>query len=143
MGFFWKIGITVPNLDTVAMHLRRSGVSISQPRQFEDIGYMAHCMDPAGATVEVLQQGPKGSEPAIEAGHPVANGAILAHVTLRVRDPCKRPKFGGADQGMHLISVQPLDAYGFTLYFLRLYARESAGGVINCGCQSPVALAAP
>lgn len=51
-GFFWKIGITVPNLDTVAMHLRRSGVSISQPRQFEDIGYMAHCMDPAGATVE-------------------------------------------------------------------------------------------
>lgn len=123
-GFFWKIGITVPNLDTVAMHLRRSGVSISQPRQFEDIGYMAHCMDPAGATVEVLQQGPKGSEPAIEAGHPVANGAILAHVTLRVRD-LAAAQIWCADQGMHLISVQPLDAYGFTLYFYA-YTQEKA-----------------
>ena len=37
-GFYWKIGITLPNLDVAATHLRQSAVSISQPRQFEDIG---------------------------------------------------------------------------------------------------------
>ena len=80
-------------------------------------------MNPTGATVEVLQQGPKGSEPAIEAGHPVANGAILAHVTLRVRD-LAAAQIWCADQGMHLISVQH-DAYGFTVYFYA-YTQEKA-----------------
>ena len=77
-GFYWKIGITVANLDAAADYLRQSGVSISAPRQFADIGYMAHCTDPAGATIELLQQYPMGGERDIGDSHPVASG----------RDPC-------------------------------------------------------
>ena len=39
-GFYWKIGLTVPDLDRSVLHLKSQGVSVSQPRQFEDIGYM-------------------------------------------------------------------------------------------------------
>jgi catechol 2,3-dioxygenase-like lactoylglutathione lyase family enzyme len=45
-------------------------------------------------------------------------------VTLRVRD-LAAAQIWCADQGMHLISVQPLDAYGFTLYFYG-YTQEKA-----------------
>ena len=135
-GFYWKIGITLPNLDVAATHLRQSAVSISQPRQFEDIGCMAHCVDPAGATIELLQQGPKGSEPDLEAGHPVANGAILAHVTLRVRDLAAAQNWC-AEQGLHLISVQPLDAYGFTLYFYAYNQETPSHGSLTAVANRP------
>ena len=66
-----------------ADNLRQSGVSISAPRQFADIGYMAHCTDPAGPTVQLLQQYPMGGERDIGDSHPVASGAILAHKGAR------------------------------------------------------------
>lgn len=115
-GFYWKIGITVANLDSAANYLRCCDVSISAPRQFADIGYMAHCRDPAGATIELLQQYPMGSERDVGDGHPVAGGAILAHLTLRVRDIVSAQRWC-ADQGLRLLSVEALDSYGFSLYF--------------------------
>ena len=97
---------------------------MSQPRQFEDIGYTAHILDPAGCTIELLQQGlqapaaPKApvDKLAQDAGHPVAAGAILAHVTVRVRNLGLAQNWW-AEQGLYLLSVQPLSDYGFTLYF--------------------------
>ena len=97
---------------------------MSQPRQFEDIGYMAHILDPAGCTIELLQQGlqapaaPKApvDKLAQDAGHPVAAGAILAHVTVRVRNLGLAQNWR-AEQGLYILSVQPLSDYGFTLYF--------------------------
>ena len=115
-GFFWKIGITVANLDAAADYLRQSGVSISAPRQFADIGYMAHCTDPAGATIELLQQYPMGGERDIGDSHSVASDAILAHLTLRVRDLVSAQRWC-ADQGLVLLSVEALESYGFSLYF--------------------------
>jgi predicted enzyme related to lactoylglutathione lyase len=46
----------LPDLDRSVLHLKSQGVSVSQPRQFEDIGYMVHILDPAGCTIELLQQ---------------------------------------------------------------------------------------
>ena len=115
-GFYWKIGITVANLDSAANYLRCCDVSISAPRQFADIGYMAHCRDPAGATIELLQQYPRGRERDVGDGHPVADGAILAHLTLRVRDLTAAQAWC-ADQGLRLLSVEALESYGFSLYF--------------------------
>ena len=104
------------NLDAAADYLRNSGVSISAPRQFADIGYMAHCKDPSGATIELLQQYPLGRERDIGDGHPVACGAILAHLTLRVRNLASAQRWC-ADQGLKLRSVEALESYGFSLYF--------------------------
>jgi catechol 2,3-dioxygenase-like lactoylglutathione lyase family enzyme len=114
-GFYWKIGLTVPDLDRSVLHLKSQGVSVSQPRQFENIVYMAHILDPAGCTIELLQQGlqapaaPKApvDKLAQDAGHPVAAGAILAHVTVRVRNLGLAQNWW-AEQGLYLLSVQPL-----------------------------------
>ncbi|WP_299638240.1 VOC family protein, partial [uncultured Ruegeria sp.] len=43
---YWKIGITVPDVDLAAAHLRRFDVPVSAPNQFLDIGYMCHLADP-------------------------------------------------------------------------------------------------
>ena len=57
-GFYYKIGLTLPDLDRSVLHLKSQGVSVLQPRQFEDIGYMAYILDPAGAPSQLQQQGP-------------------------------------------------------------------------------------
>ena len=54
----------------------------------------------------------------------MACGVILADVTSRVRD-LAAPQSWCAGQGLHQNSVQPLDEYGFTLYF-HAYQREPA-----------------
>ena len=71
-----------------------------------------------------MQQGPKRSADtraradklASDARHPVADIAILAHVTVRVRNLALVQSWC-VEQGLHLLSGQPLSDYGFTLYF--------------------------
>ena len=52
---YWKIGITLPNVDMACAQLRKAGVEVSQPRQFGEIGYMCHLEDPEGFSIELLQ----------------------------------------------------------------------------------------
>ena len=52
---YWKIGITLPDLDQAAEWLRRAGINVSRPAQFRDIGYMCHLSDPEGFSIELLQ----------------------------------------------------------------------------------------
>ena len=114
--FYWKIGITVRDLDHAVAFLRRQGWPVSDPRQFRDIGYLCHLNDPQGFAIELLQQGFEGRHSAAGEGHPVGGQATLAHITLRVNDidaaqaDCER-------LGLHLISVQPVNPFGFCLYF--------------------------
>ena len=116
--FYWKIGITLRDLDHTVAYLREIGWPVSEPVQFRDIGYLCHLRDPQGFIVELLQQGFEGhSSPAGE-GHPVGGQATLAHITLRINhlqaalDHCTGPL------GLHLMSVQPVAEHGFCLYFL-------------------------
>ena len=123
-GFYYKIGLTLPDLDRSVLHLKSQGVSVLQPRQFEDIRNTAYILDPAGAPSQLQQQGPQANttlqapadKQAQDVGHSVAVGAILAHVTLRVRNLALAQNWC-AKQGLHLLSVQPLSDFGFTLYF--------------------------
>ena len=106
------------------------------PRQFENIGYFAHRTDPAGAKIDLLQHGSKGSKGKVRLDHPMACGAILADVTSRVRD-LVAPLSWCAGQGLHQNSVQPLDEYGFTLHF-HAYQRETAShGSITAVANRP------
>ncbi|WP_166416085.1 VOC family protein [Cochlodiniinecator piscidefendens] len=115
-SFYWKIGITLRDLDHAVTYLQQHNVPVSQPRQFRDIGYMAHLTDPSGNTIELLQQGFEGREIAPGAGHPIGGQATLAHLTLRIRD-IQAARAWADQQGLTLMSVQPVSEYGFTLYF--------------------------
>ena len=114
---YWKIGITVRDLDRAVVYLQEQGCPVSDPRQFRDIGYMAHLHDPAGFAIELLQQGFEGNASPAGDGHSIGGQAILAHLTLRITDLAGAQRFCEAQLGMRLMSVQPVPERDFTLYF--------------------------
>jgi len=116
-NFYWKIGITVRDLDIAVHFLNEQGVDASAPRQFRDIGYMSHIKDPNGFIIELLQQGFNGNEHSVPKGHPIGAQATLAHITLRVTDIDAAKRFLENELGMRLMSVQPVTDYCFCLYF--------------------------
>jgi len=117
---YWKIGITLPNVDMAYAQLREAGVEVSVPRQFGEIGYMCHLQDPEGFPIELLQHRfeshPGESEG--DRGRCLGGGAEIGQITLRVDDLEGALGFYRDRLGMRLLSIQPLPAYGFTLYFL-------------------------
>ena len=114
---YWKIGITLPNVDLAAEYLKGLGVPVSAPRQFLDIGYMCHLNDPEGFGIELLQHDFEGNRPD-GAGDPAAPfaRACVGQITLRTGDiaaedaVCRK-------LGMRLLSVQDVAHYGFDLHF--------------------------
>ena len=116
-ALYWKIGITLRDLDSAVNVLRDNGHAVSDPQQFRNIGYMSHLKDPQGFSIELLQQGFEGRESDPGRGHPVGGQATLAHVTLRVNDIDAAREHCENRLGMRLMSVQPVEEYGFCLYF--------------------------
>ncbi len=120
--FYWKIGITLKNLDDAVSYLRGRGIPLSDPIQFRDIGYMTKIVDPKGFHIELLQQGFEGNEEELDCdhltpGHVIAGQAILAHITLRVIDLDAARRYFEGKLGMRLMSIQPVSDIGFCLYF--------------------------
>lgn len=118
---YWKIGITVKNLDRAVEFLNRQAVTVSKPTQFLDIGYLCHLQDPAGCSIELLQHGFQGDEQEIvgDDRHPIGGQATLAHVTLRSNKEIfpKIQEWCTETLRMQLLSVQPVKPFNFTLYF--------------------------
>lgn len=123
---YWKIGLTLADVDLARQRLIGAGVDVSVPRQFRDIGYLCHLTDPDGYVIELLQQTfeanyrPFVPQPAYPLGCP----ATLAHITLRVKDAEQSLRFYQDRLGMRLLSRQVVEPYRFTLYFLA-YTAES------------------
>lgn len=115
--FYWKIGLTVRDLDAAVEHLRSQGLDVPTARQFRDIGYMTKISDPSGFPIELLQQGFAGNPLPLGGGHPIGTQATFAHITLRVTDLAPSTQFFGEALGMRLMSIQPVPEYGFCLYF--------------------------
>lgn len=114
---YWKIGITLPNVDHAVAHLRACGVQVSNPQQFFDIGYMCHLADPEGFVIELLQHDFEGNRPA-DAGNMAAPfaAACIGQVTLRTGDIAAEDVVAKR-LGMRLLSIQEVEAYGFDLHF--------------------------
>ena len=113
---FWKIGITVVNLDLACQWLRQQGFFVTEPRQFRDIGYLAHLSDPSGMTIELLQTTFSNSSPSTTLSHPISSGATVAHISMRCHDKQQMMSWC-QQQGMVLKSIQAALDFGFTLYF--------------------------
>ena len=45
---YWKIGLTMADLDAIRAELMAKGIEVSEPRQFRDIGYLCHLTNPDG-----------------------------------------------------------------------------------------------
>lgn len=115
--FYWKIGITVRDLDAAVSYLRSRAIDLPEPVQFRDIGYMSRIVDPNGLNIELLQQGFQGNEKPLSPGNPIGQQAILAHITVRVTNISAATEFFCGELGMRLMSVQPVEERGFCLYF--------------------------
>lgn len=117
---YWKIGITLPNVDLAYEQLISQGIDVSAPRQFQDIGYLCHLSDPEGFQIEFLQHTFEGQARTSNGNpsQPLGGGARVSHITLRtinIEEDLARYK----DQyGLRLLSIQKVEDFGFTLYFL-------------------------
>ncbi len=117
---YWKIGITLPDVDMAFAQLKRAGVEISEPRQFLDIGYMCHFADPEGFQIELLQH-TFADQPRTSPGNrdlPLGGGAQIGQITLRVSDLDHALTVYRDTMGMSLLSKQTVAGRNFTLYFL-------------------------
>jgi len=114
---YWKIALSVPNIELACEQLKAQNIEVGDPHQFKDIGYLAHFKDPEGFTIELLDhafQGERQDQSFDE--NMLGGGAHLSLLTLRTltinqaRETC-------LGWGMKPLSVQPVEDYGFTLYF--------------------------
>ncbi len=115
---YWKIGITVPDLELAVSTLRFEGADVGAPHQFEDIGYMAHLDDPEGFKIELLQQNFQARPKKLSYLLSSEVFCGIGQVTLRVSDLDRALAFYRDRLGMRVLSIQPVAVHGFTLYFL-------------------------
>jgi len=117
---YWKIGITLPNVDMAFEQLNRAGVALTRPRQFLDIGYMCHLTDPEGFQIELLQHTFEGQPRTVPGnpGLPLGGGAQIGQITLRVAGINRALALYQRSIGMRLLSRQVVAGRDFTLYFL-------------------------
>ena len=117
---YWKIGITLPDVDLARERLLAAGIDVSLPTQFRDIGYLCHLKDPTGFNIELLQHDFAEnfrSAPA-DPRWPLGGVSTLGQITLRIKDPALSLPFYCALLGMKLLSRQEVSFCRFTLYFL-------------------------
>ena len=114
---YWKIALSVPNIELACEQLQASGVDCSDPHQFRDVGYLAHFKDPEGFPVELIDHHFKGERPTVEINDSrLGGGAHLSLITLRVADiSAVEPEI--LNWGMKPLSVQTVEPRGFTLHF--------------------------
>jgi len=125
---YWKIGLALPDVDLAREKISSKGTSVSLPSQFKDIGYLCHCADPDGFSIELLQHTFEENfvKPQIQQDLALGQKGLIGQITLRCSDIEKSLKFYQDLIGMKLLSIQDqVKDYGFTLYFLA-FTREDA-----------------
>lgn len=120
---YWKIGLSLADVDTARSHLISHGVHVTQPRQFRDIGYLCHLNDPFGYSVELLQRDFQHNfcseriKSFLNPTFALRQQTHVGQITLRVSDIEKSLRFYESSMGMKLLSRQNIPDM-FDLYFL-------------------------
>ncbi len=117
---YWKIGVTVPDVDVARGRLMARGVEVTEPRQFYEIGYLCHLDDPDGYCIELLQHRFSDNHTPQPEDDKYLLGCqpALGQVSLDVSDIDASLAFYRDSLGMRLLSRQAVPGRGFTLYFL-------------------------
>jgi catechol 2,3-dioxygenase-like lactoylglutathione lyase family enzyme len=124
---YWKIGVTMPDLDCAHAVLAAQGVSASAPHQFRDVGYLSHLEDPEGHIIELLQHTFEGVPKTVtgDPERPLGGGAKIGLVTLRSTDIEADLAQCEEEFGLRYLVREQLPELGFDLYFLGI-RNESA-----------------
>lgn len=114
---YWKIAISVPNIELAASQLAARGVQVTEPVQFRDVGFLAKATDPEGFVIELIDHHFAGERPAGDVDETLLGGGPhLSLITLRTGDIASlEPDI--LAWGMKPLSVQSVAPFGFTLYF--------------------------
>lgn len=120
---YWKIGLSLADVDTARSQLMSHGVDVTQPRQFRDIGYLCHLNDPFGYSIELLQRDFQHNfcsdriKSFLNPTLALHQQTHMGQITLRVSDIEKSLRFYESSLGMKLLSRQNIPDM-FDLYFL-------------------------
>jgi catechol 2,3-dioxygenase-like lactoylglutathione lyase family enzyme len=117
---YWKIAVTLPDLDVAYAQLRARGIEVTKPNQFRDIAYMSHMADPEGHVIELIQHSFLGN-PLTKQGDgtlSLGGGAKIGLITLRTSDIETDLSFCRDELGMRYLSRQDVPDLNFCLYFL-------------------------
>jgi len=119
---YWKIGLSLQDVNLAREKIMNLGTSqVSPPAQFFDIGYLCHLADPEGFSIELLQHTFEKNfvkSPLDTTGMVLGQTCLIGQITLRCSNIEKSLEFYQEILGMKLLSIQQVEAYGFTLYFL-------------------------
>ena len=89
---YWKIGLSLADVDTARSKLVRQDVEVTSPRQFRDIGYMCHLSDPFGFSLELLQHDFQSNfcservQASLKPNLALEQRAHIGQITIRVSD---------------------------------------------------------
>ena len=116
---YWKIAITLPDLDCAYRQLLTRGIDVTAPNQFRDIAYMSHLADPEGNTIELIQHTFEGNALTRRGDDalPLGGGARLGLITLRTDDLDAEFRTCRDELGMRYLSRQDVPDFDFCLYF--------------------------
>ena len=116
---YWKMAISVRELDIAHQRLIANGVEVDTPRQVGDIAYLCHFNDPDGYCIELIQHDFLQNHHSIRENFDYTLGSCPAFllVTYRVKDIAASIRFYSEVLAMRLLSRQVVTARGFTLYF--------------------------
>mmetsp|Transcript_20875 Transcript_20875/g.25838 ORF Transcript_20875/g.25838 Transcript_20875/m.25838 type:complete len:303 (-) Transcript_20875:53-961(-) len=130
---YWKIGLALQDVDLGRKCLLQNGISVTQPRQFRDIGYLCHFTDPVGYKVELLQEDFESNVRSImspDPQYPLGQPSTIGQITLRVKSAKESIEFYNNTFGMRLLSRQSVGSH-FVLYFLGFTADILPNADIN------------
>ncbi|MBT5218809.1 MAG: hypothetical protein HOM16_04905, partial [Woeseia sp.] len=117
---YWKIALSVSELDIAHARLIKNGVEVDSPRQVGDIAYLCHFSDPDGYCIELIQHDFLQNHQSIpeDVSYALGSRPTFSLITYRVKDVEASLRFYTEFLGLRLLSVQPVPTREFTLYFL-------------------------
>ena len=118
---YWKYSLFVADIKRVYKSIHAQEITIGEPTQFGEIGYLAHTKDPDNHEIEFIQQrfekNTVKSEP--NDNYPLKENPKLGLLTIRTKDPVKSIQFYEDIFDMKLfVRMEVNKRNGFTLYFL-------------------------
>ena len=133
---YWKIGLSLADVDTACSKLVSQGVEVTSPKQFRDIGYMCHVRDPFGYCIELLQHDFQNNfnsermQASLQPNLALGQQSHIGQITLRVSDIDKSLRFYQSGLGMKLLSRQSIPSM-FNLYFLACTDEQPPSDDVN------------
>ncbi|QKJ23257.1 VOC family protein [Poseidonibacter lekithochrous] len=119
---YWKIALSIKDVDIARERLLEKGVDIGPAFQVPNVAYLCHFYDPDGYCLELIQH--KFQENHIKEdenkNYVLGNKAIFSLITYRVKDINKSLEFYTKHLGLKLLSKMDVSKRGFNLYFLAL-----------------------